>query len=666
MPDGLHRRDLEGPARGGADRDGRARGARARSRSPTTGSPVASAGLMRRALAVQRRRRPAARAALRGADALARRADARGRRLRRARASPAGRRSPRALMVERDLALAAYEGRPVHLMHLSARESVDAVRRARAARRPRERARRRPHHLCATDELVRTLDANVKMNPPLRTEDDRRALVEALLDGTIDCVATDHAPHARHEKEVPFEEAPFGVTGLETAFARAQHVSRPHRRGSAGDAARAACRPGRRARSGCPCRGSPSASPRTSSLLDLEAEWTVRGGRLPLALGQLVAPRADARRRGREDGRRRQGGVRGVSARRHGYLLLEDGTVFRGTLGRGRGRRVRRGRLHDRDDRLPGDRHRPELRGAARVLHGADGRQLRRRPTRGSSPRRRTRAAVLMRRLGGEDWADWLAERGIVALDEIDTRALTLRLRDAGAMRGRRRRRRAGAPARRTRSSRCARSRRWRARRSSPQVSTPAPYVAHEDGRVPVALVDYGAKRSILAPARSAAGAAVTVYPHVPRPGRARRPRRRPALERARRPGAARRGDRGRSARRSAACRCSASASGTSCSASRPGTTTYKLPFGHRGANHPVLDRRTGRVLVTSQNHGFAVAPTRGRRGDARLALRRHGRGLRLPRAARARRVQFHPEAGPGAARRLADPRALGRGARER
>jgi dihydroorotase len=65
---------------------------------------------------------------------------------------------------------------------------------------------------------VRSLDPNVKMNPPLRSADDRRALVEALCDGTIGAVATDHAPHARHEKEVPFEAAPFGVTGLETAF----------------------------------------------------------------------------------------------------------------------------------------------------------------------------------------------------------------------------------------------------------------------------------------------------------------------------------------------------------------------------------------------------------------------------------------------------------------
>jgi dihydroorotase len=122
------------------------------------------------------------------------------------------------LMVERDLSLAAFEDRPLHLLHLSARESVAAVSRAQAAG-VAVTAEVTPHHLCLTDEAVRTLDSNVKMNPPLRADEDRRALVEALRDGTIGSVASDHAPHARHEKEVPFEAAPFGVTGLETAFA---------------------------------------------------------------------------------------------------------------------------------------------------------------------------------------------------------------------------------------------------------------------------------------------------------------------------------------------------------------------------------------------------------------------------------------------------------------
>jgi dihydroorotase len=122
------------------------------------------------------------------------------------------------VMVARDLALAAYEERPLHLLHLSARESVDELRRAQAEG-VAATAEATPHHLCLTDEAVRTLDPNLKMNPPLRSEGDRKALIDALRDATIAAIATDHAPHAAHEKEMPFEEAPFGVTGLETAFA---------------------------------------------------------------------------------------------------------------------------------------------------------------------------------------------------------------------------------------------------------------------------------------------------------------------------------------------------------------------------------------------------------------------------------------------------------------
>jgi dihydroorotase len=121
------------------------------------------------------------------------------------------------LMVERDLSLAAYEEQPLHLLHLSARESVHALRKAQGEG-VAATGEVTPHHLCLTDESVRTLDPNLKMNPPLRAAEDREALVEGLRDGTITAVATDHAPHARHEKEVPFEAAPFGVTGLETAF----------------------------------------------------------------------------------------------------------------------------------------------------------------------------------------------------------------------------------------------------------------------------------------------------------------------------------------------------------------------------------------------------------------------------------------------------------------
>ncbi len=122
-------------------------------------------------------------------------------------------------MIVRDAALAAYEDARIHVQHLSSRESVEAVAAAKV-RGVRISAEASPHHLTLTDEaLSESLDTSLKMNPPLRTEGDRSALVEGLRDGTIDCVATDHAPHAREDKEVPFEQAPMGTTGLETAFA---------------------------------------------------------------------------------------------------------------------------------------------------------------------------------------------------------------------------------------------------------------------------------------------------------------------------------------------------------------------------------------------------------------------------------------------------------------
>jgi dihydroorotase len=119
--------------------------------------------------------------------------------------------------VARDSAIALYEAARVHFQHLSCVESVHALEAARAAGAAVS-GEASPHHLTLTDEFVRTLDSRFKMNPPLRTEADRQALIEGLRSGVIECIATDHAPHARHEKEVPFEEALMGTTGLETAF----------------------------------------------------------------------------------------------------------------------------------------------------------------------------------------------------------------------------------------------------------------------------------------------------------------------------------------------------------------------------------------------------------------------------------------------------------------
>ncbi len=121
------------------------------------------------------------------------------------------------LDVSRSLDIAAYEDATLHICHVSTAASLAAIARAKEAG-VKVTCEVTPHHLTLTDEAVAALDPNLKMNPPLRAESDREALVTALAGGLIDCVATDHAPHVAEEKDVPFEEAPFGCIGLETAF----------------------------------------------------------------------------------------------------------------------------------------------------------------------------------------------------------------------------------------------------------------------------------------------------------------------------------------------------------------------------------------------------------------------------------------------------------------
>jgi dihydroorotase len=121
------------------------------------------------------------------------------------------------VMVSRDIELARLSGAHLHIAHVSAAGSVEMIRAAKGAGL-RVSAEVTPHHLALTDEAVREFDTNTKMAPPLRAGRDREALCDALADGTIDCVATDHAPHAAHEKDVEFTQAPFGVVGLETAL----------------------------------------------------------------------------------------------------------------------------------------------------------------------------------------------------------------------------------------------------------------------------------------------------------------------------------------------------------------------------------------------------------------------------------------------------------------
>lgn len=121
------------------------------------------------------------------------------------------------IILARDLILAAEYKTHYHAQHVSTAASVELVRRAKEAG-VRVTAEVTPHHLAFTEDDLATLNTNFKMYPPLRSETDRRALISGLVEGVIDAVATDHAPHTAEEKDVPFEEAPRGVIGLETAF----------------------------------------------------------------------------------------------------------------------------------------------------------------------------------------------------------------------------------------------------------------------------------------------------------------------------------------------------------------------------------------------------------------------------------------------------------------
>ncbi len=300
-------------------------------------------------------------------------------------------------MVARDAALAGYEDARVHFQHLSCVESVEALEQAKR-KGIRVSAEVCPHHLTLTDDIVRTLDSRFKMNPPLRAERDRRALVEALRTGLIDCVATDHAPHASHEKEVPFEQAPMGTTGLETAFAALftelvlpgeLELEVVVERMTAGGALY-----------GLPVPRIEPGHPANLCLVDLEARFEVGAERLREPLEQLLLPRPHAPGQGAADARRGHGGVQGADARRDSggpltaataYVLLEDGARFDGLACGADAPRGRRDRVHDLDVGLPGGDDRPELRRSADHVHLPPDRQLRR-VGRGDGVRPRARA----------------------------------------------------------------------------------------------------------------------------------------------------------------------------------------------------------------------------------------------------------------------------------
>jgi carbamoyl-phosphate synthase small subunit len=250
--------------------------------------------------------------------------------------------------------------------------------------------------------------------------------------------------------------------------------------------------------------------------------------------------------------------------------------------------------------------------------------------------------AVVMCEARGPAWTDWLHDHGVVALSGIDTRSLVLHLRQAGSMRAIAI---AGEASLAVALAGVRAQPEMAGRALAAKVSTREPYVFSDTGRARIAVVDYGCKRSILN--RLAwSGAAVTVFPHDA-----------DADELARYDGVLLSNGPGDP---SALTEEIATVSrlvgrvpilgiclGHQLLALATGHETFKLPFGHRGANHPVVERATGGVLVTSQNHGFAVAPSEGREATHLSLYDETVEGRDYP-GLRARSVQFHPEAGPG------------------
>ena len=521
-------------------------------------------------------------------------------------------------MIARDAQLAAYEDARIHVQHLSARESVVAVEQAKAAGVAIS-CEATPHHLTLTDEALRSLDARFKMNPPLRSEDDRQALIEALRSGAIDCVATDHAPHSSDEKEVPIEEAAFGVIGLETAFSALYtdlvlpgvlDLATVVERMSGGAEPLGFTRPAGRARR----RGEPR--PRRH-------RGRVGGGRRGLGepLGELVLRRPQAARPGPDHDRRRPGRLPAAQLRPgggflSGYVLLEDGTRFDGELvgsgGEAIGEVVFNTGMTGYQESVTDPSYAGQLITFTYPLIGnygvaADAME---------SDRVHARAAIMRDAKNAEDaataelgWLDWLEQCGTPGITGVDTRALVRRIRDAGAMRG-------GVFSAETAESEA------RERVAAEPSMSGADFARRVTPEEPVELagdgphvvgIDTGIKLSDHSAAAGARlpGDVAAVRQLAPSTVLGRDP---DLVFLANGPGDPAALDyvvetvRGVVGKKPVVGICL----GHQLLCRAVGLDTFKLPFGHRGANHPVKDLETGRIAITSQNHGFAVAPPGG------------------------------------------------------
>jgi carbamoyl-phosphate synthase small subunit len=324
-----------------------------------------------------------------------------------------------------------------------------------------------------------------------------------------------------------------------------------------------------------------------------------------------------------------------------GFLLLEDGTLFRGeSVGADRiafGEAVFTTAMTGYQEVVTDPSYAEQLVCFTAPMVGNYGVARRR-----SESSRAHARAVLMREARGPGWTDWLAAAGVPALTGVDTRSLVLHLRGLGAMRGAVV---AGEASVADTLAAIHAQPRMAGRALAAEVSTREPYVFSDAGRARIAVLDYGCKRSIL-DRLAWAGAAVTVYPHDA-----------DADELARYDGVVLSNGPGDPEPLAAEVEVVRELLGRvpllgiclghQLLALATGHTTFKLPFGHRGANHPVVECANGRVLVTCQNHGFAVAPSEEREATHVSLYDSTVEGLDFPEL-RARSVQFHPEAGPG------------------
>ena len=324
-----------------------------------------------------------------------------------------------------------------------------------------------------------------------------------------------------------------------------------------------------------------------------------------------------------------------------GYIVLEDGTVFRGESvgadGTAFGEAVFATAMTGYQEILTDPSYAEQLICFTAPMVGNYG------VAQGRSESARPQArAVIMREARGPAWTDWLSDNGIVALTEIDTRSLVLHLRDRGSMRAAVV---AGTSEPEDTLETVLEQPLMAGRALAAEVSTTEPFVYSDAGQVSIAVIDYGAKRSIMRRLASA-GAMVTVLPHDADAGTlaefdgvllSNGP-----------------GDPEPLTDEVATIRellgkvpIFGICLGHQLLALATDHKTYKLPFGHRGANHPVLHRPNGRVLVTSQNHGFAVAPSDDKEATHVSLYDGTVEGLSYPKL-NAHSVQFHPEASPG------------------